>query len=420
MMKFLSCVKRTGERFGAGHVIDVLLGKDSERIRRLHHDQLSTFGIGKEHAVEYWRGVAKEGVKQGLLLQTGDEYPTLALARQAAEVLFGSRKVRARIEAQQRTRRAAATKATGAPLNQPNGELFDQLRKLRDEIAANRALAPHLVFQDTTIRHMAANLPASLRSLGMIPGASPSRVNDFGQLFLDVIDAYRARTGAKPITMPESPELVAEMAAQPNAELYQRLRELRTEIASERDVAPYVIFGDSVLRHMAATLPNGMGPLSQIPGIGARKVYDFGPAFLEAIAEYRERTSVQPEALPISLHAVSTKPTAMTGSAVASFRMFQSGKSVAEIAEERGLAVSTISEHVAFAIESSLEDVGEHLLVPEERRRRIEAAIQAVGDNSLAEIRNELGEEFDYVEIRLTRALLRRQARSDGSPDLQP
>ena len=187
--KLLSCVYRIRERtrFGVGlnHVIEVLTGAETEKIRRWGHEQLSTYGIGSEHSRAEWGAIGRELVRLGHLRQTAEKFSVLELTPEGLAVLKERKPVR-------------LTKPVSAP--QPTahraGEiacdevLFESLVRLRKQMADERGLPPHILFSDVTLRQMARNYPASERELGRISGMSERKLQEFGRVILAVVAGH--------------------------------------------------------------------------------------------------------------------------------------------------------------------------------------------------------------------------------------
>ena len=161
--KALSCVYRVGQRFGVGHVIDVLRGSKNQRIIQLGHDRLSTYGIGKDQAQEYWGALLRHLVHHGYLFQDLDNYSILSLTEAARPLLQGNETLSM---AKPRTRPAAAAKTTakkkGIDFEYDPG-LFEQLRILRKKLADQEGVPPFVIFSDATLAEMAAVRPGTGR-----------------------------------------------------------------------------------------------------------------------------------------------------------------------------------------------------------------------------------------------------------------
>ena len=181
--KFLSAVYRTGQRFGAGHVIDVLLGKRSKRVEQLRHDELSTFGVGTDLDERRWRSVARQLVASGHVAVDPEGYGSLQLASPAAAVLKGAEHVHLRKDPKPaRTRRAP--RASKDDLRPEARARFEALRDLRLELARDQGVPPYVIFHDATLRQMAEELPTSEVALRGISGVGETKLERYGGAFL--------------------------------------------------------------------------------------------------------------------------------------------------------------------------------------------------------------------------------------------
>jgi ATP-dependent DNA helicase RecQ len=190
--KALSAVYRTGQRFGAHHIADVLTGNATERVRRFGHDGIKTFGVGGELDGRGWLSVIRQLVAQGLLQPDPEGHGGLALAAGAGEVLRGEREVRLRSEpARDRTsRRKAASKASAsAALDAAAQNLWTALRAWRLDEARRQELPPYVIFHDATLIEVARRRPSSLEALGDIPGIGRSKLDRYGAAVLAVTAA---------------------------------------------------------------------------------------------------------------------------------------------------------------------------------------------------------------------------------------
>jgi ATP-dependent DNA helicase RecQ len=183
--KVLSCVYRVGERFGIKHVVDVLRGADTERIRRLGHAKLSTYGIGSDMSDAEWTSLVRQLIHRGLLLQDIGNYSVLRLTPAARPVLRGERELvlaRPRIKSRSKRRSGAA-----AALEAANTDLFEALRALRKGLAEAQGVPPYVIFGDATLVEMSRRRPASGAELLEITGVGQKKLERYGADFLDVI-----------------------------------------------------------------------------------------------------------------------------------------------------------------------------------------------------------------------------------------
>jgi ATP-dependent DNA helicase RecQ len=198
MRKFLSCVFRTGERFGAGHVIDVLLGNTTEKIIQSGHVTISTYGIGRELAKKQWRVVADHALASGLVRPHDNGFGGLVLTDAARPVLRGEARVMMKIPPQRETRRRRGAAAPGAAAAPVHGPLFDALRAYRLDLARAAGAAPYTIFHDRTIEEIAALRPSTLDALGHCYGIGVIKLEKYGPAVLDIVKRYRDSAAAPP------------------------------------------------------------------------------------------------------------------------------------------------------------------------------------------------------------------------------
>jgi ATP-dependent DNA helicase RecQ len=327
--KLLSCVYRVVERngfpVGLNHVVEVLHGADTEKIRRWEHARLSTYGIGRDRTRKEWQATGRELVRLGYLRQSDDFYRTLELTPEGHAVLRERRSV---------------------------------------------VLTP--------------------------PVAAPEYAK------------------------PRAGEVDCDEA------LFERLRRLRKDLADARDVPAYVVFSDVALRQMSRRYPADEEAFLQISGVGERKLREFGQDFLGAIAAHlRERprmdfgeTEGHTPVAPPPRRAVGGL---LNATARETLRQYGDGRSIAEIAADRGLSSSTVSGHLSDALDAG-EDVDAGRLFSAEERARVEAAFAAKGTGSLAAVRERLGRNVDYDRLRVYRAFVETRERraSEGRGNAYP
>ena len=189
----LSCVYRTGQRFGVGYVVDVLRGKDDDRIRRFRHDRLSTFGIGADLDAQQWRSVVRQLVARGLLSVDVEKYGSLKLTAAARPVLRGEATVELRRDAilQGKPRRSReARERVQSVLGAESQALFDALRAHRRVLAEEQGVPPYVIFHDASLVEMAERRPRSLDEFGAIPGVGATKLERYGDTFIEVIRTH--------------------------------------------------------------------------------------------------------------------------------------------------------------------------------------------------------------------------------------
>ncbi|BAZ10180.1 ATP-dependent DNA helicase [Calothrix sp. NIES-4071] len=304
-MKFLSCVARSKEKFGMTHVIDILRGAKTEKIKLYEHDKLSTYGIGKDKTVNEWRTLARSLLQQGFLEQTTDGYSVLKLNAQSWEIMRRQRTV-----------------------------------------------------------------------FIVVPAAQKVAVQEISGNNVEI-------------------EL-----------LFQRLRSLRKKLADAQGVAPYVIFADSTLKLMAQSRPQTKEAFSKLSGVGNHKLAEYGSQFVNEICAYcRENNlaSEKQEITPIANNAA-------TSTEIMSLQLHQEGLSINEIAKKRNLKPSTVMRHLIDLMDKN-HDIDINLLVPVQKQQVIWKVLNTLGDISLTPVKEYLGSDYSFEEIRLVKSRWKRKNR---------
>ncbi|MDH6058985.1 DNA helicase RecQ [Chrysosporum bergii ANA360D] len=302
-MKFLSCIARSQERFGMVHIIDVLRGAKNIKITQNKHDQLSTYGIGKDRSVDEWRILARSLLHQGLLEQTNDGYSVLKLNALSWEVMKRKRQVFIAVPVVQK---------------------------------------------------------------------------------LSLVEATE---------QPVEPELL------------HRLRSLRKQLADEQSVPPYLVFPDSTLKLMAQIRPQSLAEFSQLSGVGSHKLAQYGKKFLDEITAHTQQQTLTPHGSDLKNQPTQTE--------FITLRLHQEGLSVAEIAKKRNLSPSTITNHLAELL-SKDQPVDLNQLVPIEHQQKIWQVLEVLGDIPLTPVKEQLGGNYTFEEIRLVREKWRRANREQN------
>jgi len=309
--KFLSCIyrvrKQSGFDFGINQIVEVLTGAETDSIRKWNHQNVSTYGIGREHSRPEWKAIGRELMRQGLVRQIPETFSVLALTDAGMEILKARTKV-------------MLTKPVTAP------------------------------------------------------GRGEHRV---GQIACDEA-------------------------------LFEKLRELRKELADERAVPPYIIFSDVSLRQMARQYPANERDFGRISGVGERKLREFGEVFLKAIAAHLAGNPKQMFAEDSFCVADGVPAKARLGTTGReTLRRFDAGETVEQIARSRGLSTGTIYSHLADAIAAG-EAINLRVFVNAAEQNEITAAFRKLGLGSLSPVFDALGGRYDYGRLRLVRAALTR------------
>jgi ATP-dependent DNA helicase RecQ len=313
--KFLSCVYRVREKTGFGvglnHIVEVLTGADTEKIRRWGHERLSTYGIGQEHGRAEWASVGRELVRLGYLRQTAEKFSVLDVTPEGMAVLKQRRSI-------------TLTKPVSAPA---------------------------------------------------------SKLRRAGEIACDEV-------------------------------LFERLRQLRKQLADQRDVPAYIVFSDVALRQMAREYPVNEREFARISGVGEKKLLEFGAIFLAEIAAHLQSSPRQifaddsfetPPPIPAQAR--------LGGTVRETLRRFQEGESVEHIARQRLLTTGTIYSHLTEAVlGGSIIDVSRFFTTQEQCE--VTAAFNQVGFGNLTGVFEALGGRYDYGRLRLFRAAMTTQRKT--------
>ncbi len=252
--KFLSCVARCRERFGMGHIIDVLRGSRKKRIRDLGHDQLSTYGIGQDRSADQWKLLGRSLLHQGLVEETTDGFPVLKLNAASWQVLRKQLTVQVAIP---EDLASGGTQVDIAP-SADQSTLLGQLKSLRKRLADSQGIPPYMVFTETSLRQMTQKLPRTQRAFSQISGVGNRKLEQYGQAFIDLIAEFCTERGlpdqatqithstqAKPTTAPgNTHDLTLELYRQGHSP---------AEIAGLRELKP-----GTILRHLIELIDSGV------------------------------------------------------------------------------------------------------------------------------------------------------------------
>lgn len=178
----LSCVYRTGQRFGVSHVIDVLLGKNTDKTRQFNHDELSTYGIGKALDNKQWRSVFRQLVARGYIISNAEQFGAIQLTEKSRPLLRGEESIQLRKDT---TEKAALKKRVAQ--DKPDNALWDALRKCRTKLAEQFGVPPYVIFADTVLMEMMEKMPITDSALLGISGIGESKLEKYGAAFIEVI-----------------------------------------------------------------------------------------------------------------------------------------------------------------------------------------------------------------------------------------
>jgi len=270
--KALSCVHRTGQRFGVNYLVSVLLGKDDERMRRFGHHESSTFGIGTELNQEQWRNVFRQLIAQGLLSVDQEGHGGLCLSETCRSVLKGERKLQLRKVSKSKSRKRGTDKPAYAGAN---AALWEALREKRMQLAKQQEVPPYVVFHDATLVEMMEYHPRDLAQMRQISGVGERKLAAYGQEFLDVLAGFAA---------PDKP-------AQPVVEMTDTLDEsielLRKGLSVDEIAAKRSLTKSTVFNHMAKAISRGLVHVNDVLGMTENEVIYLQDAIIEHAEDNR-------------------------------------------------------------------------------------------------------------------------------------
>ena len=372
--KLLSAVIRTGERFGIAHVGNVLLGKNLKRVRELEHDKLTVFGIVDDYDRDGLRRVADGLVEHGLLAKAEGQYATVSVTRSGREWLRGPRSLTLDLPVRET---AARTQRTRPSRSETGGEfdadLFDRLRAVRRRLANEENVPAFVVFGDVTLRGLAEAKPVTPEDMLRVSGVGPTKLERYGDAFLTVVREY---TGGR--------ELTAALGSG-----QQQNPEKSTFESADR------------LMEIRKAHPRAYEPWTESEERELERLHDSGLSVSELSTHLGRGTgAIQSRLGRIGENADSQQ---LGDTHTLTLQLLQQGLSIPKIAEERGLSEGTVIAHIERIAKAGKAINLAPLLPTRERRECIEAALREAGHERLAPVKELLGDEYTYDEIRLVR-----------------
>ncbi|NJS38555.1 MAG: DNA helicase RecQ [Rhodobacteraceae bacterium] len=271
--KALSAILRTGEYFGAGHLIDILTGNATAKVRERGHDQLPTYAVGRDLSKAAWGAVFRQMMGQDLVRPDPDRHGALRMTEAARPILRGEAQVTLR-------RDTVASASDRSPVRAQVAEedvgLLAMLKARRRALAEAQNVPAYVVFPDKTLIEMAEQKPATLDQMAGITGVGARKLESYGSAFLEVIN------GATETLHPARMRLVGK----PEGAVFDRLAEVQLELSRGEDgTGKYLSCTHSTLRQIAERRPSTLSELQDIQGMGELKVERFGAAFLSVLRE---------------------------------------------------------------------------------------------------------------------------------------
>ena len=273
--KALSAALRTGESFGAGHLIEILLGNTNDRIRARNHDSLPTFGVGRELSRPQWQAVFRQMLGHDLLRPDSERHGALVMTERARPILRGEERITLRRDLIQRAKAKPVVRALVAEEDAP---LLSALKAKRRALSEAAGLPAYMIFPDRTLIEMAESRPQSMDEMARVNGVGAKKLESYGAAFLEVI------AGAVEALHPARRRLAGRDAG----EIYDRLLAAQQELARGAGGQERLLSCDSgMLARLAEKMPRDREELARVSGMGEAKVERFAGAFLEILEAYR-------------------------------------------------------------------------------------------------------------------------------------
>jgi len=187
VQKALSCIYRTGQQFGAGYLIDILRGNSTPRVKQWNHDQISTFGIGKDLPVKTWRAVFRKMIAQGLLTTDAEGHGALCLTENSRNILKGQQRIFLRKSSKSTELHKKVKDNLLPPFSPTEHQRWMQLYEWRAKIAQENSLPAYLIFHDSTLRELVRACPQTVEELSQIPGIGAHKLNRYGEHLIKIL-----------------------------------------------------------------------------------------------------------------------------------------------------------------------------------------------------------------------------------------
>jgi len=176
----MSAISRTGQYFGIGHIIDIVAGADTKRIRELQHNEIKTYGAGKHKQKKHWQFIVDELLAQEAIAQDGGQYPVLVLTKRGTDILLGREEIEG-LKREEIRKKPKAFRVSG--FESYDEVLFDKLRVLRKKLAEEHKVPPYIVFSDMTLHEMCVYYPSTLEQMITISGVGDTKLESYGADF---------------------------------------------------------------------------------------------------------------------------------------------------------------------------------------------------------------------------------------------
>ncbi|WP_306114649.1 MULTISPECIES: DNA helicase RecQ [unclassified Roseovarius] len=267
--KALSAILRTDEFFGAGHLIDILIGNETDKVRGRGHDQLPTFGVGRDLDRRTWQGVFRQMMGLDLIRPDRERHGALRMTETARPILRGEQSITLRRDTLVTKSRRPVAKALVSDEDAP---LLSALKAKRRALAEAARVPAYVVFTDRTLIEIAETRPATLDQMARISGVGAKKLERYGDAFLEVVNGE-----AEPVHPTRR-----KLAGRASGEVYDQLLEVQADLArGETGIDRPLSCSASLLARIASTRPRDVGEMTRL--LGEKRAERFGTAFLDVL-----------------------------------------------------------------------------------------------------------------------------------------
>jgi ATP-dependent DNA helicase RecQ len=271
--KALSAILRTGESFGAGHLIDILLGLRTDKVAQRGHDSLPTYGVGRDLSKPQWQAVFRQMTGRDLIRPDPERHGGFRMTDAARPILRGEAQITLRRDT---IRKAVASPVVRSLVSDENAPLLSALKAKRRALAEAARVPAYVIFADRTLIEMAETRPQNLDQMARVSGVGAKKLESYGATFLAVI------TGGEDRPHPARRKL----AGRASASLYDRLHGEQLRLSRGEDgVGKSMSCAPNILKRIAEARPRSIGDLARVAGFEKAKLERFGPAFLAIIQD---------------------------------------------------------------------------------------------------------------------------------------
>lgn len=387
--KVLSCIGRMKIGYGVNMIVDVLRGSKNQKVISLNFDELSTYGIMKEFKKDELISFINTLISHGIVDQVEGTYPVLRLNNLSVKVLKGEYKV---------LLKEIKVKDTILEVN----TLFDILKALRFKIASEEGVPPYVVFGDITLKEMSNLYPTTKEELLGITGVGEVKCEKYGDSFIEEIKKYITENNIKRQSENGDNNDKAKFYINTDENLYVKLRELREAIALKENKVHYSIIHQNSLKEISGRYPITLEELSDISGMGPKKVEAYGERIIDIVKKYVEEKNIERNwikrgKLNLVIDGEERKNEEIT------INMLEEGYEINEISHKTEVSISTILGYVTEYIKlkgniSFRLDVD--CLYNKEDEENILKACEKYGIESVGEIKKNIDPRIKYESIR--------------------